>query len=389
MPSVYLDHMATTPADPRVVDAMLPYFGQRFGNPASRTHAFGWEAAEAVEEARASVASLLGARSAREVVFTSGATEANNLAIRGVVELGPGQPHIVTCATEHKSVLECCRSLERGGCRLTVVPVDGHGIVDLDALAGALGPETVLVSIMVANNETGTLQPLEEIGRITRAHGVVWHADAAQAAGKVALDLGGAEWGPDLLSLSGHKMHGPKGVGALYVRSRRPRVRLRPQVEGGGQERGLRAGTLNVPGIVGLGVACRLCAREMTAERERLEALRDLLLARLEVLGGVQLNGHPTQRLANCLNVSFAGVDGARLITAFRDLAVSAGSACASGESTPSHVLRAMGVGEALASASLRFGLGRWTSVEEVDYAALRVVEEVRRLRGTAAPGPA
>ena len=378
--------MATTPVDPRVVEAMLPYFTGSFGNAASQ-HAFGWTAAEAVTLGRERVAALIGARSPDEIVFTSGATEANNLAIRGVAgahrEKGN---HIVTCATEHKSVLDCCRGLESQGYRTTFVPVDGHGRIDPAALRSALTEATILVSVMAANNEIGTIQPLREIGALVKERGILWHCDAVQAGGRIPLDVG--DLGVDLLSLSAHKTYGPKGVGALFVRSRRPRVRLQAQIEGGGQERGRRSGTLNVPGIVGMGMACELIRHELEVEAERLVSMRqrlwEVLCTRLD---GVQLNGHPDQRLPGNLHVSFAGVDGAALLTCLRDVALSAGSACTSGSSAPSHVLEAIGLPVEQAHASLRFGVGRFNTVEEIDYASGRVVEEVSRLRGTAPAG--
>ena len=381
MTSVYLDNLATTPVDPRVVEALLPYFTVFFGNASSRTHPFGWKAAEAVEESREQVAALIGARTPREIVFTSGATEANNLAIKGGVDQQRERgDHIVTCAIEHKAVLDCCQSLERSGFRVTYLPVDGDGRIDVARLREALSERTVLISLMAANNEIGTLQPLAEIGAIAKERGILWHCDAAQAVGKVPLAV--EEMGVDLLSISGHKIYAPKGVGALYVRSRRPRVRLRAQIEGGGQERGIRSGTLNVPGIVGLGVACRLCLEEMEEEGTRLRGLRDRLQQQLQArLDGIRFNGHPQERLPGCLNSSFHGVDGSQLVTAFRDVALSAGSACASGEGAPSHVLEAIGLPATLAHASLRFGIGRFNTAAEIDYVVERVVAEVNRLR--------
>ena len=382
MEPIYLDNLATTPVDPRVVAAMLPYFTEKFGNASSKGHPFGWKAAEAVEQARVQVASLIGARLPREIIFTSGATEANNLAIKGVAQFHRDRGnHIVTCAIEHRAVLDCCRGLEESGFRVTYLPVDEWGSVDIDQLMAALTPETVLISVMAANNEIGTVQPLAQIGEIAKERGILWHCDGAQAVGKISFDV--EELGVDLLSISGHKIYGPKGGGALYVRSRRPRVRLRAQIEGGGQERGLRSGTLNVPGIVGLGRASELCLEEMEEEGLRLGGMRDrLLLGLSQRLEGVYCNGDAAERLPGCLNVSFTGVDGAALLTAFRDIALSAGSACSSGESGPSHVLRAIGLGDDLAHASLRFGWGRFNGEEEVAYVIGRVVEEVERLRG-------
>ena len=378
---VYLDNLATTPVDPRVFEAMLPYFTDHFGNAASKIHAFGWKAAEAVEQGRAQVSSLIGARTPREILFTSGATEANNLAIKGVAEFRGKGKHLVTCVSEHKSVLDCCRGLEKRGYQVTYLPVDELGRIDVEQLRAALRPETVLISIMAANNEIGTIQPLQEIGALAKERGILWHCDAAQAVGKIDLDV--EELGVDLLSISAHKMYAAKGTGALYVRSRRPRVRLQAQIEGGGQERGLRSGTLNVPGIVGLGKACELCREE--EERQRVAGLRDRLEEGLTSrLDGIRLNGHFCERLPGCLNVSFSGVDGAELLMAFRDIALSSGAACSSGNSVPSHVLKAIGVGDEMARASLRFGLGRFNNGEEIDYVVERVVGEVRRLRGLA-----
>lgn len=379
---IYMDNLATTPVDPRVIEAMLPYLTDHFGNAASKTHAFGWKAAEAVERGRAQVASLIGARSSREIIFTSGATEANNLAIKGVAEFQDKGKHLVTCVTEHKSVLDCCRGLEERGYQVTYLPVDEWGHIDVEQLRAALRPETILISIMAANNEIGTIQPLQEIGALAKERGILWHCDAAQAVGKIDLDV--EELGVDLLSISGHKIYAAKGTGALYVRSRRPRVRLQAQIEGGGQERGLRSGTLNVPGIVGLGNACELC-REGKEERERVTGLRDRLEEEIASrLDGTRLNGHSCARLPGCLNMSFSGVDGAELLMAFRDVALSSGAACSSGDSAPSHVLKAIGVPDELARASLRFGLGRFNNCEEVNYVVERVVGEVKGLRGLA-----
>ena len=376
---IYMDNMATTPVDPRVLEAMLPYFSTHFGNPSSKTHAFGLAAADAVERARAEVAKLVGARP-REIVFTAGATEANNLALKGVVEFAAPGAHIITCATEHKAVLDCCRTLEERGAKVSYLPVDGHGRIDVDQLADAITAETVLISLMAANNEIGVLQPLAEIGRLAKERGVLWHCDAAQAAGKVPLDV--RAFGIDLLSVSGHKIYAPKGVGFLYVRSRNPRVRIKAQVEGGGQERGLRAGTLNTPGVVGLGRACQLAREELAAEAERLIQMRQRLCAGLQDrLGALAINGHPEARLPGNLNLSFPGVDGAELLVGLREIALSSGAACSSGGASPSHVLRAIGLSDDLARASLRFGLGRFNTLEEVDYVIGRVAEEVERSR--------
>ncbi|MFH1569476.1 MAG: cysteine desulfurase family protein [Gemmatimonadota bacterium] len=382
---IYLDNLATTPLDPRVLEAMLPYLRERFGNPSSRSHAFGWAAAEAVERAREQVAGLIGAASPDEIVFTSGATEANGLALKGAVA-GAGEAGLglVTCATEHPAVLDCCRDLAGRGYRLQIVPVDGHGRIDLEALAAALGDPRVpshphlLLSVMAANNEIGALQPLGAVGELAASRGALWHCDAAQAVGKVPLDV--QSLGVDLLSISGHKIYGPKGVGALYIRRRRPRIRIAPQVVGGGQERGLRSGTLNVPGIVGLGAACQLCAAEMAAESERVSGLRDRLWASLEErLPGLALNGHPVERLPGCLNVRLGRVDGSRVLAALRDVALSSGSACASASSQPSPVLRAIGCSDEEAFSSVRFGIGRFNTAEEIDRAAARVADEAQQ----------
>jgi len=376
---VYLDNLSTTRVDPRVIDVMLPYFTGDFGNAASRTHAFGWKAAEAVDQARIQVAALIRARSSREIVFTSSATEANNLAIKGVAEFYRDRGnHLITGATEHKSVLDCCRVLERRGFEVTYLPVDAHGRIDVEQLRRAITEKTVLISVMAANNEIGTIPPLGEIGAVAKEQGILWHCDAAQAVGKIPLDV--EALGADLLSVSAHKIYGPKGAGALYVRARRPRVRLQAQIEGGGQERNLRSGTLNVPGIVGLGQACALCQQEMEAEGGRLGDLRERLHTGLvRSLDGVRLNGHPQERLPGCLHVSFAGVDGAALLAALRDVALSSGSACTSGTDAPSHVLKAIGLTDEMAQSSLRFGLGRFNTSEEIDYVIERVVEEVKR----------
>ena len=376
---IYMDNMATTPVDPRVLEAMLPYFGPHFGNPSSRTHAFGLAAADAVERARAEVARSIGARP-REIVFTAGATEANNLALKGVVATaGPGA-HVITSAIEHKAVLDCCRTLEARGAEVTYLPVDTEGQIDVDQLAAAISERTVMVSLMAANNEIGVLQPLAEIGRLTKARGVLWHCDAAQAVAKIELDV--EALGIDLLSVSGHKLYAPKGVGFLYVRSRGPRVRLTAQVEGGGQERGLRAGTLNVAGIVALGRACELGCEELPVEAARLLQMRQRLYEGLTTrLGPLVVNGHRETRLPGNLNLSFAGIDGAELLAGLREIALSSGAACSSQEQVPSHVLRAIGLSDDLARASLRFGLGRFNTMDEVEYAIKRVATQVERLR--------
>jgi cysteine desulfurase len=377
---IYLDFHATTPVDPRVLEAMLPYFTEEFGNPASRQHAFGWRAQEAVDRARSEIASLIGASGA-EIVFTSGATESNNLAIKGVAQSCRGRgDHLITAATEHKSVLDSFRTLERDGWRVTWLGVDADGLVRLDELRAALTDRTVLVSVMAANNEIGVLQPLAEIGALVSAAGAVFHTDAAQAAGKVPIDVQAT--GIDLLSLTGHKYYGPKGSGALYIRRKKPRIPLACQIDGGGHEQGLRSGTLNVPGIVGLGRAAAICRAEMAAESVRLAAMRDRLLDGLRRnVDGVRVNGSLARRLPHNLHVSIDRVEGESLLMALGDLAVSTGSACSSGSQKPSHVLEAIGaVGEG-AGASIRFGLGRTTTDADIDFAVDRVSTVVRSLR--------
>jgi cysteine desulfurase len=377
---IYLDHHATTPVDPQVLQAMLPFFNQVFGNASSRQHRYGWQAEEAVERARQQVATFVGAR-AKEIVFTSGATEANNLAIRGAVQARRARGnHVVTVATEHHAVLDTCRRLEDEGCRVTVLPVERDGLVDPDRFAAALTDQTVLASVMAANNEIGVLQPIGVLSRACQARGVWLHTDAVQAAGRVPFDVDAA--GADLVSITAHKMYGPKGAGALYLR-RSSRVELVPLFTGGGQERGLRPGTLNVPGIVGFGAAAELCGRELAAEGPRVAALRDRLLAALQRgLEAVTVNGSMTARLPQNLHVSFAGVDGDALMTGLADdVAASSGSACASGSREPSHVVKALGLGAAESWGAVRFGLGRGTTEAEVDFAAERVIALVERLR--------
>jgi cysteine desulfurase len=376
---IYMDYHATTPVDPRVLDAMLPFFKGEFGNAASKSHAFGWRAEEAVEAARAQVAALIGA-SAKELVWTSGATESNNLAIKGAAQFYKEKGrHLVTVATEHKAVLDSMHALERDGWTVTVLPVARDGRVDPAAIQAALRPDTILVSVMHANNETGVIQPIEAIGAITRAAGVLFHCDAVQSAGKIPFDVEKAQ--VDLASLTAHKLYGPKGVGALYIR-RKPRVRLTTQIDGGGHERGFRSGTLNVPGIVGFGVACELAAAERDAEAVRLLALRERLRRGLESgLDLVSLNGSLEHRLPGNLNVSFAYVEGEAMMMAIKDVAVSSGSACTSASLEPSYVLRAMGVGDDLAHSSIRFGLGRFTTAAEVDFVIALVIAKVKRLR--------
>jgi len=376
---VYLDYQATTPMDPRVLEAMMPYFLEKFGNPHSRNHAHGWEAEEAVEHARKQVADLIGADE-REIVFTSGATESNNLAISGVANFYKDKKdHIITLVTEHKCVLDTCRHLELQGFQVTYLPVQKDGLVDLELLQKTITDKTVVVSVMGAHNEIGVLQPLKEIGEICRARGVFFHTDCAQAFGKIPLDVN--EMKIDLMSISGHKIYGPKGIGALYVR-RRPRVRLVPLIHGGGQERGFRSGTLPAPLCVGLGAAAEIAQREMAQDTERVGKLRDRFYKRVtERLPEVYLNGDAKHRLASNLNLSFAYVEGEGLMMGIKDLSVSSGSACTSASLEPSYVLRALGVDEELAHTSLRIGFGRFTTEDEVDYAADRIVEAVQRLR--------
>jgi cysteine desulfurase len=378
---VYLDFHATTPVDPRVLESMLPYFSDRFGNAASKQHAYGWEAQKAVDAARAAIASAIGASPA-EIVFTSGASESNNLAIKGIAHARRGRgDHIITAASEHKSVLDSCKCLEKDGYRVTALGVDAEGFVDLDELRAAITDRTILISIMAANNEIGVLQPLDEIAAIAQERGVVFHTDAAQAAGKVPIDVRTAA--VDLLSLTAHKCYGPKGAGALYVRRRKPRLELQCQIDGGGHENGLRSGTLNVPGIVGLGRALELCGEEMPAESARLSAMRDRLFDGLKQnLDGVRLNGpSSSRRLPHNLHVSFDDIEGEALLMALGDLAVSTGSACSSGSQAPSHVLQAIGAVGDRAGASIRFGLGRPTTDHDIDFAIDRVTTVVRALR--------
>jgi len=376
---IYLDYHATTPLDPRALDAMLPYFTERFGNPASRQHAYGWEAQKAVDTARAQVAALIGAAPG-EVVFTSGASESNNLAIKGVAQCLRAQGrHLITAKTEHKSVLDTFRKLATEGWEVTFLGVDREGFIDLDELRAAITDRTVLVSVMAANNEIGTVQPLAGIGAVARERGVLFHTDAAQAVGKVPIDVHAMN--VDLLSLTGHKYYGPKGAGALFIRRRKPRIELACQIDGGGHENGFRSGTLNVPGIVGLGAAAEICRTSLEEERARLGVLRDRLLAQLKAgIDRVQVNG-PTgdRRLSHNLHVSFPGVDGERLLMALGDLAVSTGSACSSGSGAASHVLEAIGA-TSVPGASIRFGVGRTTTEQEIDAAAARVVKVVQSL---------
>ncbi len=378
---IYLDNHATTQVDPRVLEAMLPYFTEKFGNAASKSHAFGWEAEASVDRAREQVAKLIGASSPREIVFTSGATESDNLAIKGVAEAYRDKgDHIVTCVTEHKAVLDSCKVLEKHGFQVTYLPVSADGVVDIERLKTALTEQTILISIMAANNEIGTIQPVQEIGRVAKERGILFHSDATQAVGKVPINVEAI--GIDLLSLTAHKMYGPKGVGALYVRATKPRVKITPLIDGGGHERGMRSGTLNVAGVVALGKACELSQNEMGAEAERLTALRERLKhAVLDQLEDVRVNGDALQRLPGNMNLSFAYVEGESLMMGLKEIAVSSGSACTSASLEPSYVLKAIGLEDAMAHASIRFGIGRFNTVDEIDYTVQRVVEEVQRLR--------
>jgi cysteine desulfurase len=377
---IYLDNNATTRTDPRVVEKMLPYFTEIYGNAASRNHVFGWKAEEAVDQARSQIASLIGC-SPKEIIFTSGSTESNNLAIKGVAHMYQKKGnHIITCLTEHKAVLDPCKRLEREGFRVTYLPVDKFGQISVEQLTEAMTPDTILVSIMFANNEIGTIHPVSAIGKLCKERGVIFHTDATQAVGKVPVDVD--ELGIDLLSVSAHKLYGPKGSGALYVRRKDPRVRLDPIMDGGGHERGMRSGTLAVPGIVGLGEACAICHREMEKDTAHYLALRerlhDGLSSRLEE---VKLNGHPTERLPNTLNLSFAWVEGEALMMGIKDVACSSGSACTSASLEPSYVLRALGVGDELAHSSLRFGIGRFNTEADIDMTIEKVAEAVNHLR--------
>ncbi len=377
---IYMDNHATTRMDPRVLDAMLPFFTEKFGNATSRNHSFGWEAERAVTTAREQVAKLIGA-SAKEIVFTSGATESNNLAIKGAVEANRERGnHIITQITEHKAVLDTCARLGKEGYRVTWLPVKGDGLIEIDALAQAIDDRTVLVTIMVANNEIGVIQPIAEIGKLCRERGILFHTDAVQAGGKIPVDVNAMNI--DLLSLTAHKLYGPKGIGALYVRRQNPRVKIEAQMDGGGHERGMRSGTLNVPGIVGFGKACEIAGAEMAAEAERLSDLRDRLKEKLQSgLADVQINGSLEHRLPGNLNMSFLHVEGEALLMALDDIAVSSGSACTSAAIEPSYVLRALGIDDDIAHSSIRFGLGRFNTLAEVDYVADRVVDVVGNLR--------
>jgi cysteine desulfurase len=377
---IYLDNHATTPVDPRVLDAMLPYFTEKFGNAASRNHEFGWKAEEAVENARGQIARLINA-TPKEIVFTSGATESTNLAIKGAAEMYREKGnHIITQVTEHKATLDTCKRLEKYGYEVTYLPVEKDGRINLDDLRRAITPKTILISIMYANNEIGAVQPIAEIGKIAKEKGVFFHVDAVQAVGKIPVDV--QKDGIDLMSISGHKIYGPKGVGALYVRRKNPRVQLSAIIDGGGHERGMRSGTLNVTGIVGLGKACEICENEMATESAKLfkmrERLKESIMSRLDE---TFINGSMEHRLPHNINISFAYVEGESLLMGINDIAVSSGSACTSATLEPSYVLKALGVGEDLAHTSIRFGVGRFNTDEEIDYVADRVVETVTRLR--------
>jgi len=377
---IYMDNHATTPVDPRVLDAMLPYFTRTFGNAASRNHSFGWSAEEAVDHAREQVAALIHA-DPKEIVFTSGATESDNLAIKGVAEMYKDKgDHIITSVIEHKAVLDTCKRLEKDGYRVTYLPVDDMGLVRLEDVQEAIEDKTILISLMFANNEIGVINPIAEIGRIAHERGVLFHTDAVQGVGKVPLDV--QAMNIDLLSLTAHKIYGPKGVGALYVRKKGPRVRLTPQMDGGGHERGMRSGTLNVPGIVGLGKACEICRQEMSEEASRLTYLRDKMIREItSALPDAYLNGHPTQRLPHNVNISYAYVEGESLLMGLKEVALSSGSACTSASLEPSYVLKSLGVGDELAHSSIRYGLGRFNTEEEVDYVIARTIDTVNRLR--------
>lgn len=377
---IYFDNNATTPLDRRVLDKMMPFLTDNFGNAASRNHPFGWKAEAGVEQAREQIARIIGA-DAKDVIFTSGATESNNLAIKGIAGMYREKGnHIITCLAEHKAVLDPCKRLEEHGFEVTYLAPDETGMVTAEMVAAALKPTTILVSLMMANNEIGTISPVGDIGKLCHERGVFFHTDATQAVGKIAVDV--EAMNIDLLSLSAHKMYGPKGVGALYVRRKNPRVRLACQLDGGGHERGMRSGTLNVPGIVGLGAAAELCGSEMAQEATRVASLRDNLEEGIgRQLDFIKLNGHPAQRLPGTANLSFAYVEGEALMMKMKDIAVSSGSACTSASLEPSHVLRAIGVGDDLAHSSIRFSLGRFNNQEEVDFAVARVVQAVKELR--------
>ena len=377
---IYMDNHSTTQCDPRVVDAMLPYFTEKFGNSASRNHSFGWEGEEGVAYARKQIAKLINA-DAKEIVFTSGATESDNLALKGVVEMYKEKgDHIITSSTEHRAILDAAKSLEKRDMNVTYLPVDKFGMVNPEDVRGAITDKTILISVMLANNEIGTINPIKEIGKIAKEKGVLFHCDATQGVGKIPVDV--QDMGIDLMSFTSHKIYGPKGVGALYVRRKAPRVRLVPMIDGGGHERGMRSGTLPVPSIVGFGKAVELCAQEMAEESIRTKALRDRLHEGITVaLEEVYLNGHPTERLPGNLNISFAYVEGEALLMGVKEIALSSGSACTSATLEPSYVLRALGVGSDLAHSSIRFGVGRFTTAEEVEYTIDRMIKAVNHLR--------
>jgi len=377
---IFMDNHSTTPMDPRVLEVMVPYFLEKFGNAASRNHSFGWEAEEACEKARQQIARLIHA-DPKEIIFTSGATESNNLALKGVAEIYREKgDHVITCMTEHRSVLDTAKRLEKMGLKVTYLPVDKYGMVGPDDVRNAITDKTILISIMLANNEIGTIHPVAEIGKIAKEKGVLFHCDATQGVGKIPVDV--QALGIDLMSFTAHKIYGPKGVGALYIRKKAPRVRLAPMIDGGGHERGMRSGTLPVPLIVGFGRACEICQEVMPEESKDLAALRDKLQdGLLNSFEEVYLNGHPTQRLPNNLNVSFAYVEGESVLMGLKEIALSSGSACTSSTLEPSYVMRALGVGSDLAHSSIRFGLGRFNTEEEVAYVLSRTVETIKRLR--------
>jgi len=378
---IFMDNHSTTPVDPKVLEAMLPYFTEKFGNAASRNHLFGWEAEKAVETSRQEIATLIGA-DPKEIVFTSGATESNNLALKGIVEMYREKgDHIITTATEHRSVLDTVRKLEKNGIQVTIVPVDAYGVAQPDEIRKAITDKTVLISAMMVNNEIGTINPVAEIGQLAKEKGILFHCDATQGVGKIPVNV--EEMKIDLMSFTAHKIYGPKGIGALYVRRKNPRVRLAPQMDGGGHERGMRSGTLNVPGIVGFAKACQICREVMPEESVRIKRLRDRLQdGIMGALDHVSLNGHPTERIPNNLNISFSYVEGESLLMGLNNIALSSGSACTTATLEPSYVLRALGVGHDLAHSSIRFGVGRFNTEEEVDEVLRRTVEAVKRLRG-------
>ncbi|MBS1577127.1 MAG: IscS subfamily cysteine desulfurase [Bacteroidetes bacterium] len=377
---IYLDHNATTPCDPRVVETMLPYFSEHYGNAASRNHSFGWQAEEAVDYAREQVAKIIGAEP-KEIVFTSGATEADNLAIKGIFEMYAGKGnHIITCNIEHKAVLDVCKHLEKKGAEVTCLSVNNKGNIDLAEFKASIKSNTILIALMYANNEIGNLLPVKEIGRIAKEKGIIFFSDATQAIGKVPVDVN--KDGIDVMAFSAHKLYGPKGIGALYIRRKNPRVKLAPQIDGGGHEKGMRSGTLNVPGIVGFGKACEICMQEMGEETKRVNKLRDKLEKGILKMEGTKVNGDRETRLPNITNISFKDVEGEGLLMGItKNIAVSSGSACVSASMEPSYVLKALGVDDELAHSSIRFGLGRFTTEEEIDYTIEQVTQTVNKLR--------